>query len=245
MDKNEQIAEILSTLRSGYYGIKEPIDEFSMSIYLQSLAPFPAEEIRKAITSHISTPTDGNFFPKVSHIVKHIGVREARDLSWQDVIEMARKPTTPMAVLARIHIKSHYLNSYQPMEIKHRADTFLDQLEEMKARAMTGDYTEHEIVTMIDHGVKVSSPFMIGMDSIGQNQALRLKYNEAIRSPLHIENVARIESRERNGLENEEGKARARAEIAKAMSNPNDKEKQAQIESDKAVYNRLMNKAGE
>lgn len=244
MDKNIQITEILSGLRSGYYGIKEPLDEFSMSIYLQSLAPFPADEIRKAITKHISTPVDGNFFPKVSHIVKHIGVRAERDYNWQDVIEGARKPRTPCDVLARIHIKSHYLNSYENMSIKHRADTFLDNLEENRARAMVGEYTEHEIVTMISHGVKVSSPFMIGMDGIGSNQALRLRYNQAIQSPLHIENVARIESRERNGLPNNlEGQKKVLSELKGLLSV--DDRPQKDIDSDDAVYKKLMNKAGE
>ena len=243
MNKNEQITEILSTLRSGYYGIKEPLDEFSMSIYLQSLAPFPAEDIRIAITKHISTPVDGNFFPKVSHIVKHIGVKESREYGWQDVIEGARNPKTPCDVLARIHIKSHYLNSYENMSIKHRADTFLDNLEETRARAMVGDYTQHEIVTMIDRGVKVSAPFMVGMESIGSNQALRLKYNEAIQSPLHIENVARIESRERNGLDNNpEGQKKVLSELKGLLSNESE---QAAIDSDKAVYNELMNRGGE
>jgi len=241
MDKNIQITEILSSLRSGYYGMNEPLDEFSMSIYLQSLAPFPAEEIRKAITKHISTPVDGNFFPKVSHIVKHIGVRAERDYNWQDVIEGARKPKTPCDVLARIHIKSGYLNSCENMSIKHRADTFLDKLEENRARAMTGDYTQHEIVTMIDHGVKVSSPFMLGMESIGSNESLRLKYNKAIQSPLHIENVARIESRERNGLPiNQDGQKKVLSQLKGLLSEG--ETPQSAIDSDKAVFDKLMGK---
>ena len=244
MDKNEQITEILSTLRSGYYGIKEPLDEFSMSIYLQSLAPFPAENIRMAITKHISTPVDGNFFPKVSHIVKHIGVRAERDYGWQDVIEGARNPKTPCDVLARIHIKSFYLDGYENLALKHRADTFLDGLEEDRARAMAGDYTQHEIVTMISHKVKVSSPFMVGMESIGSNEALRLKYNKAIQSPLHLENVARIESRERNGLPiDQDGQKKVLSQLKGLLSEG--ETPQSEIESDKAVYDKLMNKAGE
>lgn len=213
MTKNEQVAQLLAELRGGYYSIKDPLDGFSMSIYLNSLADFSIEDIRVALSKHIATPTDGNFFPKVSHIVKHIGVKEKRDYNWQDVIEGARDPKTPCDVLARIHIKSHYLNNYENHSIKHRADTFLDGLEELKARALAGDYTEHEIVTMIDRGVKVSSPFMLGMPSIGQNDALRLKYNKAIQSPLHLENVARGESRERNGIDDLEGKKRVLSEI--------------------------------
>ena len=169
-----------------------------LNLYFGILEPYSFEQVQQALFKSLSSQ-DSKYGITPALVVKFLGVKEARELTWQDVIEMARKPTTPMAVLARIHIKSHYLNNFQPMEIKHRADTFLDSLEETKARAMAGDYTEHEIVTMIDHGVKVASPFMAGMQGIGDNQALRLKYEKAIRSPLHLENVARIESRERNG----------------------------------------------
>ena len=90
------------------------------------------------------------------------------------------------------------------------------ELEEMKARALAGHYTPHEIVCMIDHKVKVSSPFMEGMPSIGDNKALRAKYDKALHSPQHLENVARQESRERAGIATDrQGQLRIASELKK------------------------------
>ena len=181
---------------------KPRFDANALNLYFSILEPYSFDEVQQALFKSLSSQ-DSKFGITPALIVKFLGVKETREINWQDVIEMARKPTTPMGVLARIHIKSHYLNNYEPMQIKHRADTFLDGLEEMKARAMSGDYTQHEIVCMIDHGVKISSAFMIGMKPYQQqaeNDPLRAKYNLAIQSPAHRENVARIESRVRNEL---------------------------------------------
>ena len=179
---------------------KPHFDANVLKLYFNVLADHDIDSVQQALFKALSDEQI-SFGLNPALIVKHLGVRQKRPINWQDIIEMARKPKTPMGVLARIHIKSHYLNNYENLAIKHRADTFLDGLEEMKARALAGDYTQHEIVCMIDHGVKVASPFMEGMPNIGDNEALRAKYDRALQSPQHLENVARQESRERAGIE--------------------------------------------
>lgn len=219
---------------------KPKFDGDSLELYFAILAPHSFEQVQQALFKSLSTQ-DSKFGITPALIVRFLGVKESREYNWQDCIEGARKPKTPCDVLARIHIKSHYLNSYENMSIKHRADTFLDNLEENRARAMAGEYSEHEIVTMISHGVKVSSPFMIGMDSIGSNLALRGRYDQAIQSPLHIENVARIESRERNGLPNNPaGQKKVLSEL-KGLLSVDDRPQKA-IDSDNKVFNELMGK---
>ncbi len=172
----------------------------ALELYYNILADHSFDDVQKALFKALSDE-ESKYGISPALIVKHLGVRQKRPINWQDVIEMARQPKTPMGVMARIHIKSYYLNTCENIAIKHRADTFLDGLEEMKARALAGDYTQHEIVCMIDHGVKVASPFMEGMPNIGDNEALRAKYDRALQSPQHLENVARQESRERAGIE--------------------------------------------
>jgi hypothetical protein len=187
----------------------------ALELYYNILAEHSFDDVQKALFKALSDE-ESKFGITPALIVKHLGVRQKRPINWQDVIEMARKPTTPLGVLARIHIKSHYLNNYENLAIKHRADTFLDGLEEMKARALAGDYTQHEIVCMIDHKVKVSSPFMEGMPSIGDNSALRAKYDKALHSPQHLENVARQASRERAGIATDrQGQLRIANELKK------------------------------
>jgi hypothetical protein len=221
MDKNNQIIQLLTSLqdsKGGYYATKAPINEMAMGVYLVALSEFTFQQIEQAVQKHIMTPDSGQFFPKVADIIKQLGVKPEREYGWQDCIEGARAPQTPCDVLARIHIQSHYLNNFQSMEIKHRADMFIDGQEERKARALAGNYTEHEIVTMIAHDVKVSSPYMKGMPSIGQNADLRLKYDKAIQSPLHLENVARSESKALNGIEDLDGKKRVLSELKGLLS---------------------------
>lgn len=197
---------------------KPLFDGEALSLYFAILDSYSFADVQQALFKSLSSQ-DSKFGITPALIIRFLGVKEVRELSWQDVIEMARKPKTPMAVLARMHIKSHYLNNYEPMQIKHRADTFLDGLEEMKARAMCGDYSQHEIVCMIDHGVKVASPFTEGMQGIGDNIALRERYNLAIQSPAHTENVARIESRKRNDLPMDaDGKRKAMNSINALLS---------------------------
>lgn len=178
---------------------KPQFDANALKLYFVVLADYDIDSVQKSLFKALSDE-ESKYGITPALIVKHLGVRQERKLNWQDVIEAARKPTTPMGVLARIHIKSYNLNNYENIAIKHRADTFMDGLDDMKARALDGDYTEHEIVTMISYGVKVASPFMIGMSATANQDALRAKYNKAIQSPLHLENVARIESRERQGI---------------------------------------------
>lgn len=222
---------------------KPKFDGDSLELYFAILEPYTFEQVQQALFKSLSAQ-DSKFGITPALIVRFLGVKESRDYGWQDCIEGARNPKTPCDVLARIHIKSFYLNSCENLSLKHRADTFLDDHEERKARAMAGEYTEHEIVTMISRGVKVSSPFMIGMGGIGSNQSLRLRYNWAIQSPLHIENVARIESRKRNGLPNNpEGQKKVLSEL-KGLLSVDDRPQKA-IDSDNAVYKKLMNKAGE
>lgn len=194
---------------------KPHFDANALKLYFNVLADHDIDSVQQALFKALSDEQI-SFGITPALIVKHLGVRQKRLINWQDVIEMARKPTTPLGVLARIHIKSHYLNNYENLAIKHRADTFLDGLEEMKARASSGDYTQHEIVCMIDHKVKVSSQFMEGMPSIGDNSALRAKYDKALHSPQHLENVARQASRERSGIATDrQGQLRIANELKK------------------------------
>jgi len=194
---------------------KPHFDANALKLYFNVLADHDIDSVQQALFKALSDEQI-SFGLNPALIVKHLGVRQKRPINWQDVIEMARKPTTPMAVMARIHIKSYYLNTCENLAIKHRADTFLDGLEEMKARALAGEYTQHEIVCMIDHGVKVSSPFMEGMQAIGDNKALREKYDRALQSPQHLENVARQASRERAGIATDrQGQLRIANELKK------------------------------
>ena len=108
MDRDRAaFAEIMNTACKT---IGKPLfDADSLNLYFGILEPYSFEQVQQALFKSLSSQ-DSKYGITPALVVKFLGVKEARELTWQDVIEMARKPTTPMAVLARIHIKSHYLN---------------------------------------------------------------------------------------------------------------------------------------
>jgi len=176
-------------------------------------------------------------------IVECMGIKEERELTWKGVIALARNPVTPIGVLARMHIKSFNLNEKNDLDLHHLAQEFLDDLPELKAKALAGEYTKHQVEVMIERGVNPGDPLMIGMPSYSpqdDNDPLRLTYRAARDGEYMAEVNARIASHEQNKIENMAGKKRAQEEMAKLFeSKPID---QAAIDSDNKVFNELMGK---
>ena len=176
-------------------------------------------------------------------IVECMGIKEEKELTWKGVIALARNPVTPIGVLARIHIKSFNLNEKKDLDLHYEAQQFLDDLPDMKARALAGNYTQHEVNVMIERGVRPTAPFMDGMPSYQQlehNDPLRMTFDGAKESDYFKEVLARKESEAQNGLDNLDGQRKV-AEILTGLF-PEDKNETAAIESDKQVYNKLMGK---
>lgn len=70
-----------------YYG--KPVSEFTLGVWLQALAEFDLEQVRKAMTAHATNPDGGQFCPKVADIVRILqGTHTDRALlAWGKVLE--------------------------------------------------------------------------------------------------------------------------------------------------------------
>lgn len=63
----------------GYY--RQPVSEFTFSIWWQASQPFSLEQVSKALTAHATDPDKGQFAPKVADLVRILaGTKTDRSL---------------------------------------------------------------------------------------------------------------------------------------------------------------------
>ena len=63
----------------GYY--RQPVSEFTLSIWWQASQPFSLEQVSKALTAHATDPDKGQFAPKVADLVRIVaGTKTDRSL---------------------------------------------------------------------------------------------------------------------------------------------------------------------
>lgn len=65
-DKPALIAMVTDVL--AYY--RQPVSEFTLSVWWQACQPYTMEQIRKAMTAHATNPEGGQFAPKVADLVR-------------------------------------------------------------------------------------------------------------------------------------------------------------------------------
>lgn len=65
-DKSALVALVSDVL--AYY--RQPVSEFTLSVWWQACQPFSLEQIRKAMTAHATNPDGGQFAPKVADLVR-------------------------------------------------------------------------------------------------------------------------------------------------------------------------------
>lgn len=65
-DKPMLLALVTDVL--GYY--RQPVSEFTLSVWWQACQPFTLEQVSKALTAHATDPERGQFAPKVADLVR-------------------------------------------------------------------------------------------------------------------------------------------------------------------------------
>jgi hypothetical protein len=69
MKPNEQAAFTqLMTDALAYY--RQPVSEFTLTVWWLAMQPYTIEQVRKAISAHVMNPENGQFAPKVADVVK-------------------------------------------------------------------------------------------------------------------------------------------------------------------------------
>ena len=194
--------EFMNTI-SDYYG-KPKLGEHVLEIYFNGLREYSFDQVKGATSKHMTSSNGGQYMPKISDIKKHI---DGGMFTHDEVLSAARLKNTPMGILCRIQIGTYDLEHQTDMfYLKQRAQECLDKMDEWKARAVNGDYTDHEVFTMLKHEVNPEKPFHTGLQPpvMSQENKNRCKgiYMTKIRDKPN-EEVLAISKDEQNTVSNE------------------------------------------
>lgn len=89
INKKLNITSLVTSVMSFY---KEPITDFSIMVWQNSMAQYDFEQINKAFSAHLADPDRGNFMPKPADIVRLLSgtSTDRAKLAWGRVHEAAR-----------------------------------------------------------------------------------------------------------------------------------------------------------
>jgi len=128
-DKKLQFVNLFKII-SRYYGA-EDLTKDMLRIYFTALADFSIDEIKCALSQHMSiNEKSGSFFPKISDIKRFldVGIPTA-----DQVIADARSKSTPFGVLANRFITQFDLDRRDDRYLKGRALEVLNKYDEWKS----------------------------------------------------------------------------------------------------------------
>jgi|GEM_PF-2569597 len=180
-DQDKKAFKELMDATSEYYQ-REPLSKMALQMYFAALSHLSFEQVREAINIHVQRK-GGQFYPKASDI---IAILEGGEVTHDQIIAEARLKRTPFGVLCAIEIGSWDLHNQTDMfYLKQRAEECLQLLPEWKARALAGEYTDHEISIMLKHGVDPVSPFQMGLPAPVCAPALAARAQQVAETPRH------------------------------------------------------------
>ena len=237
----EDFGSFVKAIDFAHKVIRKPaIDEDEvLKAWFVILAKYSLKQVTDSLNVVVTHP-QSRYGIDPALIVECMGIEEEKELTWRNVIALARNPVTPIGVLARMKIKSFNLNEYKDRDLQHLAEEFLDTLPETKARALSGKYTRHEVAVMIERGVRPSAPFMEGMPEykpLAKDDPLLITFEAAKKSDYYRVVKQRQESARQNGLPvNKQGQLKVLNELKGLLNNDN-AEQQA---DDKAVFDEMM-----
>ena len=82
---NPAFVRIISDVCAFY---REPVSEFSLSVWMQACKPYSIDAIRRALTAHATDPDRGQFAPKPADVIRQLRGSTGDDAlaAWQRVI---------------------------------------------------------------------------------------------------------------------------------------------------------------
>jgi hypothetical protein len=165
-----------------YYG-KQNLSDVVIEMYFNGLLEYSFDHVKHAISRHMRDANSGQWLPKVADLIRHI---EGGQVTHDQVLGAARLATSPLGILCRIQIGTFDLEHQTDMfYLKQRAEECLALLDEWKARAIEGDYTDHEISIMVKHGVDPCEGFYPGLPSPKNKSALFHRVEGVKSTPRH------------------------------------------------------------
>ena len=168
---------------SEYYQQKENLSKPALQIYFAALQRFDFDQVQWAISKHVQSASNGQFYPKVADIIRII---EGGDITTDQVLAAARTCDTPLGLLCRIQIGSWDLKNQTDMfYLKQRAEECLHLLTEWKARAISGDYSDHEISMMLKHNINPCQPFYTGLPAPSNSGQIVSRVSQIVQTERH------------------------------------------------------------
>ena len=165
------------------YNPDKKLSVVAFQIYFSALESYTFEQVKSAVSAHVTDTAHGSFYPKVADIIRHI---EGGDITTDQVISAARLAETPLGILARIHIGTWDLDKQKDLFVlKQKAQECLELFKGWKKRAALGEYTDHEISIMLKHGVDPGAPFYSGLSGPPDPAALRLRAQDISQTDRH------------------------------------------------------------
>ena len=173
--KFKELFDALSEL----YGQKEKPSTLILQMSFAALERYTFAEVSGAASQHI---TKSKFFPGPADLVE---ILEGKTIKAEHVLASARLAKTPMGILARIHIGTHALSTQNSFYLADRAEECLQLMREWEARALRGDYSDHEISIMLKHDVNPAAPFAFGLAQPVNAQHLAVRAEAVRKTPRH------------------------------------------------------------
>ena len=180
MDNQTQFKNTMAMIASVY---DKEIAGPKLQAYWMILGKYPPKQIQEAAMKHMEDPKQGTWMPKPADILKYINGVE---LNTDNIIAMARLKTCPLGIMAAIRIGKFDLDNQDSFYLKQRAEEVLQLLPEWKAKANNGEYSEHELRTMIKYDVNPTSPFHAGLLPPREAYAIGMKVS-ALPGPVQEE----------------------------------------------------------
>jgi hypothetical protein len=179
------------------YGKQANQPDSFYKIMFTVLSDYSIDQIEFAAIKHMKNPDNGQFMPKPADIVK---ILDGATLTTDQVLCEARARETPFGVMAAASIGSWNLNNLSERDLKPYALEVLRKVDDWKVLHGDGEYSDHQMLTMIKHGVKPNQPFMTGMMPPKNIYQLREQYSRVKNSKAYLEISERIESDRRSQM---------------------------------------------
>ena len=177
----EQLGSILIALCE-YYN-RDNLSHPAVMMYAEDLQEYSMDQIIAAIKDHRRSPDGGQFYPKISDLIKRL---EGGEITEDMIIAAAKNPETPLGCLARIRIGSWDLSSADSFYLRQRAAECKFALPEWREKAKAGSFTDHEVSVMLKYNVNPSAPLHNGLAPPAINLDLIDRAKGIGSSPRHL-----------------------------------------------------------
>ena len=252
---------------------KKVFDESVLKGYFSLLAQYPIADIKASLNTLICS-SDSQYGIRPDLIIKYMGIKESKPETVEGVLAKSKAKNSPLGIVASRAITKWDHGNLNNFDLRQKAAEFIELLPNIEQDIQENGYEDHTLRLMVQYGVDPTSDFRDGVSGPNSEESTRIQYKAMLiedkrqadakqaselryqvsldEERAHNEELNRQERKLKPELWAKFDALRAEGKVGEAMrlimndamidhSGPTDK----QIDSDQAVYDRLMNKAVE